>query len=340
MKCCVPKCSSRTDTIGSGLSFHRFPKDRSLKQQWKQAIGRSEDWSPTKWSVVCSLHFSPGHFRGVSGLRRLVKDAVPSLEPQEQTSGTAGPAVTVVVDSDGAERLLVPEAVTMEVVPSSIYILEKVDHQSPGESAAKDGSPFLANPGTHRKICHRRLLFFRMGCVPKTPVTATESTAVAEDSDCPASEMPPCEDRQAAPLRDTQDEDANVSSVAHPTAVSTGSPEDVVLCEASSPVCPVQSPSPRPDNESREASPSPSAHPSNLAATQPRHGTPAEREDTPQEAFLRSEVTRYSNLYRAGKKKIKGLQQCRRRLASKVARLQDVVKELKARVLDLELKAS
>lgn len=139
---------------------------------------------------------------------------------------------------------------------------------------------------------------------------------------------------QAALLQDTQEEDADVSSVVHPTAASTGSSEDLVICEASLPLL-----SPRPDDEPREASPSPSAHPANLAATPPRHGTPAEREDTPEKAFLRSEVTRYSNLYRAGKKKIKGLQQCRRRLASKVAHLQDVVKDLKERVYDLELKA-
>lgn len=51
-------------------------------------------------------------------------------------------------------------------------------------------------------------------------------------------------------------------------------------------------------------------------------------EDTPEKAFLRSEVRRYANLQTASKKKIKTLQQSQRRLAQKVAHLQDVIKNL------------
>lgn len=50
-------------------------------------------------------------------------------------------------------------------------------------------------------------------------------------------------------------------------------------------------------------------------------------EDTPEKAFLRSEVRCYANLLTASKKKIKSLQQSRRHLARKVARLQDVTKD-------------
>ncbi|XP_077554068.1 uncharacterized protein LOC144168944 [Haemaphysalis longicornis] len=141
----------------------------------------------------------------------------------------------------------------------------------------------------------------------------------------------------AAPPTDSSTQSPEVS--AQPTDSSTQSPEasgDLVLCISPSP-----SPSPEKNGESREASPGPSAHTEDSdAATPTSHGRSPEREETPEKAFLRSEVTRYSILYRGAKKKIKTLQQCRRRLTSRVAHLQDEVKELKARVLDAELKAS
>lgn len=114
--------------------------------------------------MVCSLHFGPGDFRGVSGLRRLVKDAVPSLaltevcSPQEQGSGTAGPTVAAVVfPGGGAERpwLSVPEDVLVEVVPSAIP--ETAYSQFPGESAAHENEPPPVNPEAHRRTCHRQL---------------------------------------------------------------------------------------------------------------------------------------------------------------------------------------
>ncbi|XP_049523996.1 uncharacterized protein LOC125945760 [Dermacentor silvarum] len=59
-----------------------------------------------------------------------------------------------------------------------------------------------------------------------------------------------------------------------------------------------------------------------------RHTMPQQAEDTPEKAFLRHEVRRYSQLQTATKKKIKTLQQSRRRLLHKVAHLQDVIQDL------------
>lgn len=168
------------------------------------------------------------------------------------------------------------------------------------------------------------------GCQPDLPTSQATPAAA-----------PPLP--KVASLQDMTQEEECVEvfyvPAAPPTDSSTQSPEasgDLVLCISPSP-----SPSPEKSGESREVSPGPSAHTEDSdAATPPSHGRSPEREETPEKAFLRCEVTRYSILYRGAKKKIKTLQQCRRRLTSRVAHLQDEVKELKARVLDAELKAS
>lgn len=57
-KCCVPNCKSNyksNQSVGS-ISTFSFPKDEQLKKQWLRVIPR-QDWSPTKYSAVCSLHF-------------------------------------------------------------------------------------------------------------------------------------------------------------------------------------------------------------------------------------------------------------------------------------------
>lgn len=62
--------------------------------------------------------------------------------------------------------------------------------------------------------------------------------------------------------------------------------------------------------------------------------------DTPEKAFLRSEVRRYANLQTSSKRKIKSLQQAQRRLKKKVAQLKDVIEDLKKNRIMLDDNAS
>ena len=55
--CCVPNCSSN-NLRTSGLSFHKFPKERTLKETWLNLLGISKQ--PLKSHKVCSLHFPGG----------------------------------------------------------------------------------------------------------------------------------------------------------------------------------------------------------------------------------------------------------------------------------------
>ncbi len=59
-KCAVPNCKSVSEA-GNGITWHYFPKDQKILQEWIRNIPRS-DWMPTKWSQICSLHFTPDCF--------------------------------------------------------------------------------------------------------------------------------------------------------------------------------------------------------------------------------------------------------------------------------------
>ncbi|XP_022242105.1 THAP domain-containing protein 11-like [Limulus polyphemus] len=96
LHCCVPHCTndSRYDKKGR-LSFHRFPKDKTLRKQWICNIGRDvgeyfqhqkrkrqdESYSEiTDNTRVCSAHFKEDDIiKTLTGLRKLKANTVPSL---------------------------------------------------------------------------------------------------------------------------------------------------------------------------------------------------------------------------------------------------------------------
>ena len=90
--CCVPFCKSglRANKTRHKISFHHFPNNERLKDQWLRAISRS-NFSPTTNSYVCELHFKKQDFlsersttsRKTCGLKRkLLRDnVIPSVFP-------------------------------------------------------------------------------------------------------------------------------------------------------------------------------------------------------------------------------------------------------------------
>ncbi|XP_062619905.1 uncharacterized protein LOC134281457 [Saccostrea cucullata] len=81
--CCVPLCNgdSRQDFT---LSFHRFPKDATLRKKWIVKIRRDEgpDFQITDSTFVCSRHFdSTDIVKSLTGLRKLRPGCVPSIFP-------------------------------------------------------------------------------------------------------------------------------------------------------------------------------------------------------------------------------------------------------------------
>jgi hypothetical protein len=95
--CCIPGCKSNyNSTLKAGkpqVSTFSLPKNEVLRGKWLKAIPRN-NWSPTKYSVVCGLHFPEsdiiredklllpdGTVTKIPTKTRLSPDAVPSIFP-------------------------------------------------------------------------------------------------------------------------------------------------------------------------------------------------------------------------------------------------------------------
>ncbi|KAK7110380.1 hypothetical protein V1264_014264 [Littorina saxatilis] len=65
-ECAAAECSE-TQTKNSDLSFHHFPSDSRLKQEWAVKMNRLDPntkklWKPGPHDVLCSRHFEPSCF--------------------------------------------------------------------------------------------------------------------------------------------------------------------------------------------------------------------------------------------------------------------------------------
>ncbi|XP_032049473.1 THAP domain-containing protein 4 isoform X1 [Aythya fuligula] len=80
--CAAANCSNRQGKAHRGaVSFHRFPlKDSKRLIQWLKAVQR-DNWTPTKYSFLCSEHFTKDSFsKRLEDQHRLLKPtAVPTI---------------------------------------------------------------------------------------------------------------------------------------------------------------------------------------------------------------------------------------------------------------------
>ncbi|KAH6939989.1 hypothetical protein HPB50_023869 [Hyalomma asiaticum] len=79
--CCVPRCKSSSKQRTPGISFHEIPSDPELRAKWLKVISR-DDWTSNTtscYSTVCSRHFGSSDFKEGCKIRKLKKDAVPSI---------------------------------------------------------------------------------------------------------------------------------------------------------------------------------------------------------------------------------------------------------------------
>ncbi|CAH0731426.1 unnamed protein product, partial [Brenthis ino] len=125
MKCCVIGCKSYTDdrnnVDGNKVSFHSFPSDVILRNQWVHSINR-EGWTPSKYSKICSLHFDKEDIiKTNKGYKKIREGAYPK----------------------------VPEKIS-----SFIEIIVHISNQNqiPGPSNKQDLNEFLVLKDTPRKI--------------------------------------------------------------------------------------------------------------------------------------------------------------------------------------------
>lgn len=79
--CCVPRCFSDAKRKEQGVSFHEIPSDDELRAKWLKLIAR-KDWVPnttSRYSVVCSKHFTPADYKEGCKTRKLKRGATPSV---------------------------------------------------------------------------------------------------------------------------------------------------------------------------------------------------------------------------------------------------------------------
>ncbi|XP_013174455.1 PREDICTED: THAP domain-containing protein 1-like [Papilio xuthus] len=65
---------TKTDEV----TFHRFPKDKAIKKKWIEATKR-DNWRPSNFSVICSRHFTEDCYHSIKPRRRLLDNAIPTL---------------------------------------------------------------------------------------------------------------------------------------------------------------------------------------------------------------------------------------------------------------------
>ncbi|XP_034048616.1 THAP domain-containing protein 1-like [Thalassophryne amazonica] len=130
--CWAAGCKNRFVSGGS-VTFHVFPKEPVLREQWIKAVNRSSCTSakprqPNPHDYVCSEHFQHSDFilSRHACHKRLKKDAVPSLKTetnkQKDTTRTSQRSQTASAAPDPPwEPRAVPSA--------SLADLVSVDHQ-------------------------------------------------------------------------------------------------------------------------------------------------------------------------------------------------------------------
>ncbi|XP_072935616.1 uncharacterized protein [Epargyreus clarus] len=80
-RCCIEKCkscSTRREDIG--VTYHKFPKDVSVRESWVQVTRHTHEIEPATY--VCSRHFCMKDFQIYQGTKYVLKSgAVPSIFP-------------------------------------------------------------------------------------------------------------------------------------------------------------------------------------------------------------------------------------------------------------------
>ena len=103
-RCVVAGC---LNTPGEGISLYKFPSNPALLEKWVKQVQRTRaQWTVTKYSFICSEHFTEDSFEvdstiaatfGIAKKRRLKSDAVPTIFHRPSTSSAiaVGPSTGV-----------------------------------------------------------------------------------------------------------------------------------------------------------------------------------------------------------------------------------------------------
>ncbi|XP_050358295.1 uncharacterized protein LOC126778715 [Nymphalis io] len=162
--CTVPRCTSMAGKA-KNVSFHQFPRDEDLAKLWNKILKRGKPY--TKYSKVCSLHFTPEDYTITSGQknkgqwRTLRKDAVPSRNlptdspvPYRRKNSSWTPPPTMInaqMQQQMAQAIYVQTMLAMQA--ASISALSTENSSPTEETDAQMSSPIpITSPLEHNKI--------------------------------------------------------------------------------------------------------------------------------------------------------------------------------------------
>ena len=108
-KCVAAGCSN---TSSSSITLHEFPEDPLLRREWeKQVLCTRAHWKATKYSHLCSEHFTPDCFEAESSLdagfgikrrKKLKLGAIPTVFARQSSCQAATASRKRSAPSDGS----------------------------------------------------------------------------------------------------------------------------------------------------------------------------------------------------------------------------------------------
>ncbi|NXE57467.1 THAP1 protein, partial [Casuarius casuarius] len=118
--CSAYRCRNRYDKE-KPISFHKFPLTRpDLCKKWEAAVKR-KNFKPTKYSSICSEHFTPDCFKRECNNKLLKENAVPTIfcytEPNEKSEEF----------TEQPEDLLLPPPPVLPLHPNPSFSLSQID---------------------------------------------------------------------------------------------------------------------------------------------------------------------------------------------------------------------
>ncbi|KFM65822.1 THAP domain-containing protein 1, partial [Stegodyphus mimosarum] len=138
--CIAYNCKEKA---GGTASFHKFPDNPQLRSLWIKAV-RRKNFTPTKYSKICSKHFSEDAFeKGGRKYRILKKNAVPSIFDFPSHVGST----TKESRKEPANKEILTNTLTSSFSPVST--IDLISQQGTSECKSPDASKTPLNRKTY-----------------------------------------------------------------------------------------------------------------------------------------------------------------------------------------------
>ena len=125
--CCVPSCYNNTKKDRE-LSFHKFPREKVLRNVWINAIKR-KDFVPTEHHRVCSQHFGGGKKKGPTDIPSIFPlIATPKQRKEPKVRGSLLPPAKRMRSDDFETSKPIADSL-VEEVSSFRQVVSKLDSE-------------------------------------------------------------------------------------------------------------------------------------------------------------------------------------------------------------------